>query len=127
MDSNIAILNDEGFQGFSQWIQRCFTMAALLYIRLWNKPVHPDAIRMPLIMHIIFLLLCVALVGATIVVKFKTAKMALIFLSTGFVFYFLFMWEKALQRFDWYKRWANFANCKIFWNLQIEGIKTVRF
>jgi hypothetical protein len=85
-------------------------MAVLLYIRLWNKPVHHDAVRTPLIVPILFAVFCLALVGATILVKLKTAKMALLFLALGFVFYFLFMWEKTLQRFDWYKHWANFAN-----------------
>ncbi|KAI1720209.1 amino acid permease domain-containing protein [Ditylenchus destructor] len=33
------------YVGFTQWFQRSLTMCALLYIRFWHKPVHPEAIR----------------------------------------------------------------------------------
>ncbi|KAI6232722.1 hypothetical protein M3Y99_00996400 [Aphelenchoides fujianensis] len=44
------------YLGFAQWIQRTLTMSALIWIRLRNKPVHPDRIRTPLILPIAFMI-----------------------------------------------------------------------
>lgn len=50
------------YVGFAQWSQRACTMIALLWIRFRHKPVDTNAIRVPIIMPTIFLLICMSLV-----------------------------------------------------------------
>uniref|UniRef100_A0A915DY94 Uncharacterized protein n=1 Tax=Ditylenchus dipsaci TaxID=166011 RepID=A0A915DY94_9BILA len=98
------------YVAFAQWMQRSFTLSALLYIRLCNLPVHPEAIRTPLVMPIIFLCVCLALVTVTIAQNFKTSLVGLMMLAVGLVIYVLFIWEKTLQRFECYRRIASALN-----------------
>ncbi|KAI1727820.1 amino acid permease domain-containing protein [Ditylenchus destructor] len=98
------------YVAFAQWMQRSFTMSALLYIRIWHMPVHPEAIRTPLIMPIIFLIVCLSLVTVTIAQNFKTSFVGLMMLSVGLVIYCLFIWDKTLKRFPIYIKWANKIN-----------------
>ncbi|KAI6197553.1 Aat-6 [Aphelenchoides besseyi] len=78
-------------------------MAALIYIRVTNKPVHPEHIRTPLILPLIFMVICAALVIVTIVQEIDTAAVGLGFLVAGFFFYVIFLWDKALPRYDGYR------------------------
>ncbi|VDM24845.1 unnamed protein product [Toxocara canis] len=50
------------YAGFAQWSQRACTMCALVWIRVGHKPVHPDAIRTPIVLPIAFAIVCIALV-----------------------------------------------------------------
>lgn len=50
------------YVGFTQWAQRLITMGALLLIRYKQTAIHPDAIRTPLILSIIFFMICLSLV-----------------------------------------------------------------
>ncbi|CAD5213016.1 unnamed protein product [Bursaphelenchus okinawaensis] len=88
---------------FAMWVQRALTMCALLYIRYYNVKVHPDRIRVPIILPIVFLIICITLVITTVTADIKTASIGLVFLITGFVFYMVFLWDKGLARYDGYK------------------------
>ncbi|KAI6242141.1 Y+L amino acid transporter 2 [Aphelenchoides fujianensis] len=83
------------YLGFAQWIQRTLTMSALIWIRLRNKPVHPDRIRTPLILPIAFMVICASL-G----------------MRRSFFFYVIFLWDKALLRFEGYRSACRTLNEK---------------
>uniref|UniRef100_A0A915D349 Amino acid transporter n=1 Tax=Ditylenchus dipsaci TaxID=166011 RepID=A0A915D349_9BILA len=87
------------YVGFCYWAQRVLTTIALLYIRLFKIPVHPDAIKTPIIVPILFLVSCTALCVVTIVQDFKSAFFGLLMLFGAFVIYYLFVWEKACSEF----------------------------
>lgn len=95
---------------FAQWSQRMVTMTALIYIRFWHKPVHPDAIRTPIIMPIFFFFVCASL---TVVTIFETPKTALIaggLLLGGLIVFIIFKWEKSLNRYEGYKEFMTKVN-----------------
>jgi len=98
------------YVGFAMWMQRAFTMSALIYIRLWKIPVHPETIRTPLIFPIFFLAICCALVVATMTQNFKTSAVGLSMLGFGLFIYIFFIWEKTFQRFDWYRNHSSLIN-----------------
>ncbi|VDM45047.1 unnamed protein product [Toxocara canis] len=84
------------YVGFAQWSQRSLTMLALLWIRFRHKPVHPDAIRTPIIMPIIFFVICTALVVVTIMKDMRVSGVGLGVIFAGFIIYFLFLYERSL-------------------------------
>jgi hypothetical protein len=75
-----------------------------------KQPVHDQAIRVPLILPIIFLIVCLTLVLTTIVQKFQTSLVGLVILSTGMAIYFLFIWEKSLSRYECFQRYSHQLN-----------------
>lgn len=100
------------YVAFTMWMQRAFTMAALLYIRMTNKPVHPEAIRTPIVIPILFFCVCLALVVVTIAQSFHTSSVGLLMLFIGLLTYTIFLWEKALPRVALYEKWSNGVNRK---------------
>ncbi|KAI6194992.1 hypothetical protein M3Y96_01183900 [Aphelenchoides besseyi] len=74
--------------------------------------VHPEHIRTPLILPLIFMLICAALVIVTIVQEIDTAAVGLGFLVAGFFFYIIFLWDKALPRYDGYRNACRQINDK---------------
>ena len=99
------------YLSFAQWCQRMLTMCALIYLRLTHKPVHPDRIRTPLVLPIIFCLVCAALVGVTLWQDIKSAAFGLAFLTIGFFFYAMFLWSQApLLRFDFFRNSCHNLN-----------------
>lgn len=81
-------------------------------MRLWHVPVHPDAIQMPLIIPIVYLILTGSLILVTIVMNTETGLIAGIVVLIGFFIYFLFFWEKTFQRFSAYRQFAHYINGK---------------
>uniref|UniRef100_A0A915N1M5 Amino acid transporter n=1 Tax=Meloidogyne javanica TaxID=6303 RepID=A0A915N1M5_MELJA len=79
-------------------IIRSITMLCLFNIRfnICKRPVHEKAIRVPLILPIIFF--------------FKSSIVGLLILAIGLAIYILFIWEKAFQRFGVYRRLSNYIN-----------------
>uniref|UniRef100_A0A7E5A1J0 AA_permease domain-containing protein n=1 Tax=Panagrellus redivivus TaxID=6233 RepID=A0A7E5A1J0_PANRE len=98
---------------FAQWSQRMFTMIALMYIRFRHLPVHPDAIRTPIVLPVFFFIVCSALTVITVVETPKTALIAIALLLGGFCCFMLFKWEKSLNRFEWYQYWSEKLNTKV--------------
>ncbi|CAK5084105.1 unnamed protein product [Meloidogyne enterolobii] len=101
------------YLGFAQWLQRGFTMCALLWIRFNfnNFILHPDAIKTPIFMPIIFLCVCLSLVGITIIQEFSVAKFGLLVLAIAFLIYFVFIWENTfLNRFPIFKEFCSLIN-----------------
>lgn len=90
------------YVAFAMWMQRTFTMMALLYIRLSNKPVHPEAIRTPLFLPIIFLLICFSLVVVTMAENFKTSSVGLSMLAFSLLIYIFFVWDKMVSKIGCY-------------------------
>uniref|UniRef100_A0A914D4B5 Amino acid transporter n=1 Tax=Acrobeloides nanus TaxID=290746 RepID=A0A914D4B5_9BILA len=101
------------YVSFASWSQRAFTMLALLYIRFWHLPVHPNAMRTPIILPILFFIICVGLVGVTIGQNFSDAAVGIGIIVGGFLVFFIFMWDRALPSREWYRRNASVANEKI--------------
>uniref|UniRef100_A0A914D3E3 Amino acid transporter n=1 Tax=Acrobeloides nanus TaxID=290746 RepID=A0A914D3E3_9BILA len=101
------------YVSFAAWSQRAFTMLALLYIRFWHLPVHPNAMRTPIILPILFFIICVGLVGVTIGQNFSEAAVGIFIIISGFLVFFMFMWDRALPSHEWYRRNASVANEKI--------------
>uniref|UniRef100_A0A915NDP9 Neurotransmitter-gated ion-channel ligand-binding domain-containing protein n=1 Tax=Meloidogyne javanica TaxID=6303 RepID=A0A915NDP9_MELJA len=93
------------YVAFTHWIIRSITMLSLLCIRfnICKRPVHEKAIRVPLILPIIFLIVCLSLVSITIIQSFKSSIVGLLILAIGLAIYILFIWEKAFQRFGVYR------------------------
>ncbi|GMT15872.1 hypothetical protein PFISCL1PPCAC_7169, partial [Pristionchus fissidentatus] len=91
------------YVSFSQWSQRGCTMAALLYIRFTHKPVHPERIRTFILMPILFCLLCCTLVVVTIVDSFDVSVVGIGIVLAGFIFFFLFIFEKSLPAIPAYR------------------------
>uniref|UniRef100_A0A0K0DZF7 Amino acid permease/ SLC12A domain-containing protein n=1 Tax=Strongyloides stercoralis TaxID=6248 RepID=A0A0K0DZF7_STRER len=98
------------YVSFCQWFQRGTTMIALLYIRFFHIPVHSNATRMPIIMHIIFVLICGTLTIYTIVTEFNIARVGLICLAAGLLCYILFKWNFTLSRFELYKKYSSLVD-----------------
>jgi hypothetical protein len=90
-------------------------MMALLSIRLGiaKREIHEKAIQVPLILPILFLIVCLSLVLVTIVQSFSASVVGLLILAIGLAVYFLFIWEKTLQRFGWYRQIMHQINGKI--------------
>lgn len=65
--NNFSLINYVSFVMFGQ---RVFTMTALMWIRYRNIPVHPDAIRVPLIFSFLFWLITIALVVVPFIEEF---------------------------------------------------------
>ncbi|KAL7071181.1 hypothetical protein ACQ4LE_009286, partial [Meloidogyne hapla] len=100
------------YVAFTVWIIRSITMLSLLCIRfnICKRPVHEKAIRVPLILPIIFLCVCLSLVSITIIQSFKSSIVGLLILAIGLAIYILFIWEKAFQRFGIYRKLSNSIN-----------------
>ncbi|CAI79268.1 Amino acid transporter [Caenorhabditis elegans] len=84
---------------FVMFGQRVFTMAALLWIRYRNIPVHPDAIRVPLIFSILFFMITIALVVTPFIEDFTTTIVGVGLVLMGFLLYMIFMKPKQLPGF----------------------------
>ena len=95
---------------FAQWSQRMVTMVALMYIRFWHKPVHPDAIRTPIFMPIFFFIVCTSLTVVTIFESPKTAFTSILLLLGGLILFILFKWEKSLNRYEKYREFMTTVN-----------------
>lgn len=100
------------YLAFAIWVQRACSICALLYIRLSGKPVHPGRVRAPLLVPVLFLLICLALVGTTVYSDFRTASVGLAFLLAGFLFYLVFLWDRMLLRHQGYRDLCSRVNGK---------------
>ncbi|KAL7070415.1 hypothetical protein ACQ4LE_010438 [Meloidogyne hapla] len=117
--------------GFAQLLQRCFTLSALLYIRFYGLGLNSESntLKIPLILPILFLIICIVLVSIIILQKFSDAYIALIVLALSAIIYLLFLWEKGLRRFEFYKiisEQINASFCcitQIIFNGKIEVIE----
>ncbi|VDD95974.1 unnamed protein product [Enterobius vermicularis] len=110
------------YVGFTQWAQRLITMGALLLIRYKQTAIHPDAIRTPLILSIIFFMICLSLVIVTILEKAKIAIMGMGVVAVGFLLYYLFIYEKSLPSLKCYQKFSKHLNstayhCLIFFKI----------
>uniref|UniRef100_A0A915Q3H8 Amino acid permease n=1 Tax=Setaria digitata TaxID=48799 RepID=A0A915Q3H8_9BILA len=76
------------YVSFCQWLQRIFTILALLWIRFTQKTVHPDAIQNPVIVPIIFLVISVTLVTTTAIANIHICTIGGSVLLSGFTTYF---------------------------------------
>jgi hypothetical protein len=63
-------------------------------------------------MPIIFLIVCLLLVGVTLVQDFATAKFGLLVLAISLIIYCLFIWESAFTRLPIYRRISSKINGK---------------
>lgn len=99
--------------GFAQLLQRCFTLSALLYIRFYRLGLNTDdneIIKTPIILPILFLIICIVLVSIIILQKFSDAYIALIVLAFASIIYLLFLWDKGLRRFEFYRIMSEQVN-----------------
>ncbi|CAJ0946171.1 unnamed protein product, partial [Mesorhabditis belari] len=104
-----------GYAMFGFWAQRIFTLAALLMIRKKRIPVHPDAIRMPISIHVLFLAITIALVVIPIFQEFTVTALGLGICGFGFVLYHLFLTRKMMPRcfMEWNEKTTRWA-CIVF-------------
>ncbi|CAQ35057.1 Amino acid transporter protein 6 [Caenorhabditis elegans] len=84
------------YVAFAQWSQRAFTMSALLYLRIRGRPRHPDRIQLPIIMPILFFLVCTSMVVISIIDDFKSSAVGLGILLGGLIIFIIFVWDRAL-------------------------------
>nr|CAD2157873.1 unnamed protein product [Meloidogyne enterolobii] len=117
--------------GFAQLLQRCFTLSALLYIRFYRLGLNTEdneIIKTPIILPILFLIICIVLVSIIILQKFSDAYIALIVLAFAAIIYLLFLWDKGLRRFEFYRIMSEQVNAsfcciaQIIFNGKIEVI-----
>uniref|UniRef100_A0A914HA51 Amino acid transporter n=1 Tax=Globodera rostochiensis TaxID=31243 RepID=A0A914HA51_GLORO len=104
------------YVAFTIWIIRSCTMMTLLCIKLKigahtrRQGVHEKAIRVPLVLPVLFLFICLALVFVTIVQSFWASAVGLLILGIGLAVYVTFIWPHAIQRFGWYRRLSHSLN-----------------
>uniref|UniRef100_A0A183CQ03 AA_permease domain-containing protein n=1 Tax=Globodera pallida TaxID=36090 RepID=A0A183CQ03_GLOPA len=104
------------YVAFTHWIIRSCTMMALLCIKLKlgahtrRQGVHEKAIRVPLVLPVLFLFICLALVFVTIIQSFWASAVGLLILAIGLAVYVIFIWPHAIQRFGWYRRLSHSVN-----------------
>lgn len=107
------------YVSFAMWLQRAFTMCALLRLRFWpsaHMQIHPEATQTPLLLPLTFFAVCLALVGVTLSQDFGTSAVGLAMLGMSLLVFALFLWDRALPRFDCYRKCAQFVNdefCKL--------------
>lgn len=91
-------------------------MLALLSMRLGiaRREIHHQAIQVPVLLPIVFLVVCLSLVIVTIVQSFWASVVGLSILAIGLAIYAIFIWDKALQRFGIYRRISHAVNRKFF-------------
>ncbi|CAD5209629.1 unnamed protein product [Bursaphelenchus xylophilus] len=87
-----------GYVMFGFWAQRIFSLVALLMIRHNNMPVHPEAIRMPYWVIILFLCITVGLVVIPIYHEFKVTSLGLGICAMGLGFYYVLVYPTRLPR-----------------------------
>ena len=100
-------------------------MGALIWIKLKGLEVHPETIRMPIIVPIFFCLISIALVMvlstdsefsglfqvvAQFISDFGTSMIGALVFGLGIIVFILFMTENALPRFDAYRRFIILMN-----------------
>uniref|UniRef100_A0A183GNU1 Amino acid transporter n=1 Tax=Heligmosomoides polygyrus TaxID=6339 RepID=A0A183GNU1_HELPZ len=98
------------YVSFAQWSQRACTMGALIWIRFRRWPVHPDKIRMPIVMPIFFCLVCTTLVVVTIIDNFSSAAVGIGIWVGGFIVYLIFVYDRALPGLAGYARVTDKIN-----------------
>ncbi|VDO35708.1 unnamed protein product [Brugia timori] len=98
---------------FCQWLQRIFTMLALLWIRFHHKSIHRDAIQNPIIMPIIFMIICATLVTTTVITDTHICSIGGSVALGGLVFYFLFFYTHLPSAVEGFKTFGCNANNKI--------------
>ncbi|KAL3104436.1 hypothetical protein niasHT_025939 [Heterodera trifolii] len=98
-----------GYVEFTNWASvRCCTMVALFCIRFGHRAdlIHPEALRVPLVLPIVYFFVCLSLVVVTVVRNFNSALMGLSFQAFGLFVYLVFIWPPAISRF------SNYRNCR---------------
>ncbi|CAI2353788.1 unnamed protein product [Caenorhabditis sp. 36 PRJEB53466] len=98
------------YVAFAQWSQRAFTMSALLYLRFRGRPRHPERIQLPIVMPIIFFLVCTSMVVVSIIEDFKSSAVGLGILLGGLIIFIIFVWDRALPSIDSYKNSSQNVN-----------------
>jgi amino acid transporter len=83
-----------GYVMFGFWAQRIFTLIALLTIRYKGIPVHPEAVRVPISIIYLFLIINIVLVVIPIFQEFAVTSLGIFICCIGFAFYFLFVYPK---------------------------------
>lgn len=83
-----------GYVMFGFWAQRIFTLIALLTIRYKAIPVHPEAVRVPISIIYMFLVINIVLVVIPIFQEFAVTSLGICICCIGFAFYFLFVYPK---------------------------------
>ncbi|CAI4232930.1 unnamed protein product [Auanema sp. JU1783] len=92
------------YVSFAQWSQRAITMIIVMYIKIRHVPVHPDGIRMPFVMPLLFCFVCSSLVIITIIESFNEAAVGLGILLGGLIVYLIFVWERTLSSVKAYQK-----------------------
>uniref|UniRef100_A0A7E4UPJ2 AA_permease domain-containing protein n=1 Tax=Panagrellus redivivus TaxID=6233 RepID=A0A7E4UPJ2_PANRE len=99
-----------GYVIFGFWAQRIFTLVALLVIRYKAIPVHADALRIPLWVILLFLVINIILVIIPIFQEFHITALGIGICLVGFGFYFVLVYPTTLPM------WMNLANQRsTFW------------
>jgi len=91
--------------GFAQWSQRGITMVVLFWIRYRQYTKHDErVIRAPLIIPILFFLICFALTLTTLIKETSCAIVSIVVLIATFVVYMFFIYEKSLPSVHLYQK-----------------------
>uniref|UniRef100_A0A915A9V7 Uncharacterized protein n=1 Tax=Parascaris univalens TaxID=6257 RepID=A0A915A9V7_PARUN len=98
------------YASFAQWLQRACTMCALVWIRLKHKPVHHEAIRTPILLPIGFAAACLALIVVETIHDQQVSGVGFAALLSGFIIYFLFLYDKSLPSLKTYQRVSKALN-----------------
>lgn len=102
------------YVAFAQWSQRAFTMSALLYLRIRGRPRHPDRIQLPIIMPILFFLVCTSMVVISIIDDFKSSAVGLGILLGGLIIFIIFVWDRALPSSHTFRNATHVINGIVF-------------
>jgi len=92
---------------FVLWFQKAVTMVALLYMRYKKTPVNKDVIRVPIILSVIFLIVCVLLTVVPLVEEFVTTTIGFAFVFSGVFFYYIFVKYDKSQPLQNFKKIFN--------------------
>ncbi|KAI6179489.1 hypothetical protein M3Y98_00616000 [Aphelenchoides besseyi] len=87
-----------GYVMFGFWAQRIFSLVALLTIRYKCIGVHPDAIRMPIVLIAAFLAVTIGLVVIPIWQEFQVTALGIGICTVGLGFYYLLIYPSNLPR-----------------------------
>ncbi|CAI5451831.1 unnamed protein product [Caenorhabditis angaria] len=107
------------YVAFAQWSQRAFTMSALLWVRFRKQKLHPDRIQLPIIMPILFFLVCTSMIVISIVTDFSSSAVGLGILLGGLIIFILFFWDRALPSIPGFHEFSNGVDNKTTEFMQI--------
>ncbi|VDK50575.1 unnamed protein product [Anisakis simplex] len=95
---------------FAQALQRVCTMYVLLWIRVRHIPVHAEAVRYPIVLPILFAILCFGLIVVQTTKKWLECCIAFAAFFGGVIIFLIFIYQKSLPSIKLYQRVTKTTN-----------------